>query len=50
MAISLDPSKADFYHNRAFAYRKKKNYEAAIEDYTTAIDLDPKHFKAFYNR
>lgn len=22
VAISLDPKKADFYHNRAFAYRK----------------------------
>ena len=22
----------------------------AIEDYSRAIDLDPKHFKAFYNR
>jgi tetratricopeptide (TPR) repeat protein len=38
------------YHNRGFAYRKKREYQNAIKDYTKAIELDTKHFKAFYNR
>jgi len=50
MAIGLEPSKADFYHNRGFAYRKKRDFQKAISDYTTAIDIDGNHFKAFYNR
>ena len=50
IAIELDNTKADFYHNRAFAYRKMKNYEKAIADYSQALVLDPKHFKAYYNR
>lgn len=49
-AINLEPDKADFYHNRGFAFRKLKQYKNAIEDYSNAIELDPEHFKAFYNR
>lgn len=49
-AIDLEGGKADFYHNRGFAYRKNKDYEKAIDDYTKAIALDNTHFKAFYNR
>jgi len=32
-AIKLEPNKADFYHNRGFAYRKKKEFDQAIKDY-----------------
>lgn len=46
----MEPTKADFYHNRGFAYRKKKNFNQAIQDYTAAIQIDPNHFKAYYNR
>lgn len=49
-AIGIEKEKADFYHNRGFAYRKMRNYEKAIEDYSTAIKINPQHFKAFYNR
>jgi len=49
-AISLQDNKADFYHNRGFAYRKIKDYEKAVEDYSKAINLDNNHFKAYYNR
>jgi tetratricopeptide (TPR) repeat protein len=49
-AIRLQDNKADFYHNRGFAYRKTKDYEKAIEDYSKAISLDGGHFKAYYNR
>ena len=47
IAISLDSNKADFYHNRAFAYRKKKNYELAITDYTLAIGIINKIINLF---
>jgi tetratricopeptide (TPR) repeat protein len=36
-AIDLEGGKADFFHNRGFAYRKNKDYEKAIVDYTSAI-------------
>lgn len=49
-AIDLEGGKADFYHNRGFAYRKNRDYEKAVYDYTSAIKLDPNHFKAYYNR
>ena len=46
----MEPGKADFYHNRGFAFRKKRDFYNAIKDYTTAIQIDSNHFKAFYNR
>ena len=49
-AISIEPNKADFYHNRGFAYRKKREFDMAIKDYQNAIQRDPNHFKAYYNR
>lgn len=49
-AIQIESNKADFYHNRGFAYRKQKKYELAIQDYSKAISLDNSHFKAYYNR
>jgi tetratricopeptide (TPR) repeat protein len=30
IAIDLEPGKADFYHNRGFAFRKNRDYEKAI--------------------
>ena len=50
MAIKIEPNKADFYHNRGFAFRKKREFDRAISDYEKAITIDPKHFKAYYNR
>ena len=38
--IQIEPRKADFYHNRGFAYRKQCNFDAAIADYSRAIELD----------
>lgn len=49
-AIDIEPNKADFYHNRGFAFRKKKEFDSAIKDYENAIKIDPAHFKAYYNR
>jgi hypothetical protein len=41
----MQPSNADFYHNRGFSNRKLGRYGAATEDYTAALRLNPKHFK-----
>lgn len=43
-AIELDKTKADFFSNRGFAYRKLKKYQEAIRDYTEAINLNPSKF------
>lgn len=56
-AIEIDGTKADFYSNRGFSYRKLKKFKQAIEDYTEAISLNPSncfinlgHFRAYYYR
>ena len=40
-AISLDPTLAKAYHNRASAYRSLLQYERAIQDLDTLIRLEP---------
>jgi len=40
-AIEIDGSKADFYSNRGFAYRKVQKYKEAVNDYTRSISLNP---------
>ena len=49
-AIGLDPTNADFYHNRGFSCRKQGKYNLALEDYMEAIKRNPKHSRAYYNR
>ena len=49
-AIELDPSNADFYHNRGFSCRKQGKFNLALEDYMEAIKRNPKHSRAYYNR
>ncbi|XP_075220059.1 small glutamine-rich tetratricopeptide repeat-containing protein beta-like [Lycorma delicatula] len=46
-AISLDPKNAVFYCNRAAAYSKLNNHEAAIKDCKTALQIDPSYGKAY---
>jgi tetratricopeptide (TPR) repeat protein len=41
----MQPSNADFYHNRGFSNRKLGRYGAATEDYSAALRLNPTHFK-----
>lgn len=41
---------ADVFHAQGFALRKAKNFVAAIDAYTKAINIYPKHFKAHFNR
>ncbi|KAH9580044.1 Tetratricopeptide repeat [Trypanosoma melophagium] len=38
------------HHQRGLAYRKKGDLIHAINEYTAAIQLDPKNFKALFNR
>ena len=42
--------RADSHHAEGFACRKRGDYEAAITDYGQALKIDPRHFKAVYNR
>jgi Tfp pilus assembly protein PilF len=38
------------YANRAVVYLKQKDYERAIEDCDSAIELDEKYYKAYLRR
>ena len=46
-AIELAPS-AIFYANRAAAHVKSENYGSAIDDASSAIDLDARYVKGWY--
>lgn len=49
--ISIDPETPDAYYNRAICKMQLQDNEAAIEDFTSAIRLDPKMFgNALYLR
>ena len=48
-AIALEPSNADFYHNRGFSRRKQGRYADAVADYSAAIALAPRHCRASIN-
>ena len=50
LAIELDPYFAKAYFNRGLVYRKKEEYEKAIQDYTKAIELDTEYAYAYNNR
>ena len=41
---------ADIHHAKGFALRKEGNFRDAVVEYTTAINLDKNHFKAYFNR
>ncbi len=49
-ALTLAPSNAYIYYDRASLYLSEGNTAAAIEDYTTAIRLEPHLAEAYYNR
>ncbi|MEQ9239110.1 tetratricopeptide repeat protein [Coleofasciculus sp. E2-BRE-01] len=38
------------YINRGLAYYYQGDYEKAIADYTSALELDPYNYNAFHNR
>ena len=41
---------ADVYHSYGWEARKKLEFKKAIEFYNKAIELNPSHFKAIFNR
>jgi tetratricopeptide (TPR) repeat protein len=44
------PGTADFHHQRGYLHRRNGDLAAAIREYTTALSLDPNHFRALFNR
>ncbi|KAF5177548.1 Serine/threonine-protein phosphatase [Thalictrum thalictroides] len=49
-AIELNSENAVYWANRAFAHTKLEEYGSAIQDATTAIEVDPKYSKGYYRR
>ncbi|XP_072965076.1 serine/threonine-protein phosphatase 5 [Typha angustifolia] len=49
-AIELNESNAVYWANRAFAHTKLEEYGSAVQDATTAIEIDPKYSKGYYRR
>jgi adenylate cyclase len=47
-ALKLDPDSAEAHASRGVACALKKDYAAAEEEFTTAIQLDPMLFEAYY--
>lgn len=45
-AIELNNDNAVYWANRAFAHTKLEEYGSAIQDATSAIEIDPKYSKA----
>jgi len=48
-AIEINPNYAEAYHNRGNAKYELKGYREAIQDYSKAIELEPKLAKAYNN-
>ena len=49
-AISLRDNEVDFYLNKGIALLFFDRYDAAIQEFNAAIDLEPKHAKAHHDR
>ncbi|HST31438.1 MAG TPA: tetratricopeptide repeat protein [Chthoniobacterales bacterium] len=49
-AIRVEPSRWTAYYNRAVAFRKEKNWNAAINDLNQTIRLQPAFFMASWER
>ena len=48
-AISIGPDAAAYF-GRGMAYQSKKEYELSINDFTAAIQIDPKNIQAYKGR
>ncbi|ESL06013.1 hypothetical protein TRSC58_06319 [Trypanosoma rangeli SC58] len=51
-SLSLLPNseEAELHHHRGLEYRKEGDFVRAIEEYSAALRLDAKNFKAMFNR
>ena len=48
--IKLFPKGWMYYFQRGIAYRNLEDYDAAIADYTKAIEINPNYAEAYNNR
>ena len=50
--INLEKSleKWEVYHSQGYSARKSENYTLAIDWYTKSLNMNPKYFKALFNR
>lgn len=48
-AIVLEPGRSDFYNGMGLAYYRKKNFEKALQSFTSASAVDPTDATARYN-
>ena len=49
-AIQINPRSPDLYAERAWLHLEEKNFEAALQDYDSAIRRDPNNTEWWYNR
>ena len=49
-AITLNPTSAEAYYDRAFVYYKNGNLKESVSDFDKAIELNPSFTDAYYNR
>ena len=51
-AASASPplAPADEHHARGYALRKRGDFSGAVAEYSRALELEPRHFKALFNR
>ena len=50
MAIKLNGKNIKAFNVRGIIYDHIENYDNALADYTTAIEIDSKYAKAYVNR
>ena len=50
MSYSHLPLSSDEYHQKGYELRRQGKFESAIEEYSKAIQKNPHHFKALFNR
>lgn len=48
--FSYLPLSSDEYHQKGYEFRRQGKFESAIEEYSKALQKDPRHFKALFNR
>eukprot|EP00603_Paraphysomonas_imperforata_P000186 CAMPEP_0114424938 /NCGR_PEP_ID=MMETSP0103-20121206/6962_1 /TAXON_ID=37642 ORGANISM="Paraphysomonas imperforata, Strain PA2" /NCGR_SAMPLE_ID=MMETSP0103 /ASSEMBLY_ACC=CAM_ASM_000201 /LENGTH=1014 /DNA_ID=CAMNT_0001593727 /DNA_START=244 /DNA_END=3288 /DNA_ORIENTATION=- len=49
-SFSYLPLSSDEYHQKGYEFRRQGKFESAVEEYSKALQKDPRHFKALFNR